>query len=184
LRYQEIIEACWTGYQQQGMKKKGDRQVPNCVPVQEATDIFLDNAAREMMAVLFTMGAGLSYGVYLKIRNKLDRYQGYQIVSALENKGVTMNRETYLKVKPALDQFRQALKDNNGAEAKALAKGIEQMIIMGKLSAPEPQAADAAKERGSQEKVNEKWSQKYKSSINCANPKGFSQKAHCAGKKK
>ncbi len=30
----------------------------------------------------------------------------------------------------------------------------------------------------------EKWSQKYKSSINCAAPKGFSQKAHCAGKKK
>ena len=32
--------------------------------------------------------------------------------------------------------------------------------------------------------VTEKWSQKYKSSINCGNPKGFSQKAHCAGKKK
>jgi hypothetical protein len=32
--------------------------------------------------------------------------------------------------------------------------------------------------------VNEKWSAKYKSSINCADPKGFSQKAHCAGKKK
>jgi hypothetical protein len=32
--------------------------------------------------------------------------------------------------------------------------------------------------------VTEKWSKKYKSSINCANPKGFSQKAHCAGKKK
>jgi hypothetical protein len=32
--------------------------------------------------------------------------------------------------------------------------------------------------------VNEKWSAKYKSSINCANPKGFSQKAHCAGRKK
>ena len=30
----------------------------------------------------------------------------------------------------------------------------------------------------------EKWSKKYKSSINCNNPKGFSQKAHCAGKKK
>jgi hypothetical protein len=35
MRYQEILEACWTGYQQQGMKKKGDRQVPNCVPVSE-----------------------------------------------------------------------------------------------------------------------------------------------------
>jgi hypothetical protein len=35
MRFQEILEACWTGYQQQGMKKKGDRQVPNCVPVEE-----------------------------------------------------------------------------------------------------------------------------------------------------
>jgi len=32
--------------------------------------------------------------------------------------------------------------------------------------------------------IDEKWSQKYKSSINCANPKGFSQQAHCAGRKK
>ena len=32
--------------------------------------------------------------------------------------------------------------------------------------------------------VTEGWSQKYKSSINCSHPKGFSQKAHCAGKKK
>ena len=29
-----------------------------------------------------------------------------------------------------------------------------------------------------------KWSKKYKDSIDCNNPKGFSQKAHCAGKKK
>ena len=32
--------------------------------------------------------------------------------------------------------------------------------------------------------VTEKWSEKYKRSINCSNPKGFSQKAHCAGRKK
>ena len=32
--------------------------------------------------------------------------------------------------------------------------------------------------------VKEEWSKKYKSSINCSHPKGFSQKAHCAGKKK
>ena len=32
--------------------------------------------------------------------------------------------------------------------------------------------------------VEEKWSQKYKDSIDCNNPKGFSQKAHCQGKKK
>ena len=28
------------------------------------------------------------------------------------------------------------------------------------------------------------WSKKYKKSIDCNNPKGFSQKAHCAGRKK
>ena len=33
-------------------------------------------------------------------------------------------------------------------------------------------------------KKNEGWSDKYKKSIDCNNPKGFSQKAHCAGKVK
>ena len=32
--------------------------------------------------------------------------------------------------------------------------------------------------------MSEKWSKKYKDSIDCNNPKGFSQKAHCQGKKK
>jgi hypothetical protein len=32
--------------------------------------------------------------------------------------------------------------------------------------------------------VAEAWSAKYKRSINCSHPRGFSQKAHCAGKKK
>lgn len=32
--------------------------------------------------------------------------------------------------------------------------------------------------------VSEEWSAKYKRSINCARPRGFSQRAHCAGRKK
>jgi hypothetical protein len=32
--------------------------------------------------------------------------------------------------------------------------------------------------------IEEKWSQRYKRSINCSNPRGFSQRAHCAGRKK
>lgn len=32
--------------------------------------------------------------------------------------------------------------------------------------------------------LDEKWSEKYKRSINCSNPKGFSQRAHCQGRKK
>ena len=40
------------------------------------------------------------------------------------------------------------------------------------------------KKKLSKEPIDEKWSQKYKKSINCNNPKGFSQRAHCQGRKK
>jgi hypothetical protein len=40
------------------------------------------------------------------------------------------------------------------------------------------------KETKEQDEVTEKWSEKYKKSIDCSNPKGFSQKAHCDGRKK
>jgi Domain of unknown function (DUF6321) len=42
----------------------------------------------------------------------------------------------------------------------------------------------AEQEIAREKMLAEKWSQKYKSSINCSHPKGFSQRAHCAGKKK
>jgi len=34
----EDKDPCWKGYEMIGMKKKGGRKVPNCVPVEEATD--------------------------------------------------------------------------------------------------------------------------------------------------
>ena len=33
-------------------------------------------------------------------------------------------------------------------------------------------------------KIGEDWTKEYKGSINCNNPKGFSQRAHCQGRKK
>ena len=54
---------------------------------------------------------------------------------------------------------------------------------MGKTS----EAAVYRKFINSMKKKTEKmegWSDKYKKSIDCDNPKGFSQKAHCQGKKK
>jgi len=35
--------ACWDGYKQVGMKKKGGKMVPNCVPVSEIEEIVEDN---------------------------------------------------------------------------------------------------------------------------------------------
>ena len=34
----EMENPCWKGYQMVGTKKKGDREVPNCVPNNEAAD--------------------------------------------------------------------------------------------------------------------------------------------------
>jgi hypothetical protein len=36
--YEEDMEECWKGYTQKGMKKKGDKMVPNCVPMEEEND--------------------------------------------------------------------------------------------------------------------------------------------------
>jgi hypothetical protein len=35
---QQLDEKCWDGYQQQGMKNKGGRQVPNCVPTESVVE--------------------------------------------------------------------------------------------------------------------------------------------------
>jgi hypothetical protein len=52
--------------------------------------------------------------------------------------------------------------------------------LMKRFDMTREQAIELLKKKG----LAEEWSQKYKSSINCSHPKGFSQKAHCAGKKK
>jgi hypothetical protein len=41
-----------------------------------------------------------------------------------------------------------------------------------------------AEQQSESEELDEKWSTKYKRSIDCSHPKGFSQKAHCQGRKK
>jgi hypothetical protein len=53
-----------------------------------------------------------------------------------------------------------------------------------KTSETSKQLNNFKKSVGEEIEIDEKWSQKYKSSIDCSNPKGFSQKAHCQGKKK
>jgi hypothetical protein len=35
----DVVEACWQGYRQAGMKKKGKRLVPNCVPEESTSEL-------------------------------------------------------------------------------------------------------------------------------------------------
>ena len=64
----------------------------------------------------------------------------------------------------ALDTLLNKLSNKFGAQAKDF-----------EWSSADPMSEDY---------IEEKWSQKYKRSINCAHPKGFSQRAHCQGRKK
>jgi hypothetical protein len=63
------------------------------------------------------------------------------------------------------------------------AKAVEDIMacVAGKIWADEIKKLNETEEL---ESLKEKWSAKYKKSIDCNNPKGFSQKAHCQGKKK
>ena len=38
-KWDNEMQKCWTGYKQEGMKDKGGRMVPNCVPVKKAHDV-------------------------------------------------------------------------------------------------------------------------------------------------
>jgi hypothetical protein len=73
-------------------------------------------------------------------------------------------------VKKQISKFEELALAANRAGDDAKCKQYQQKI-------------QALKQKMSQG-VAEEWSKKYKSSINCSHPKGFSQKAHCAGKKK
>ena len=78
--------------------------------------------------------------------------------------------------------------------------GIVRAIQKGEMAPTTPETAKAAadmkksdvkdfastkhKKLPEKKVTKEGWSDKYKKSIDCNNPKGFSQRAHCQGKKK
>jgi hypothetical protein len=37
-KWDNMQKSCWSGYEQQGMKDKGGRKVPNCVPIKKSAD--------------------------------------------------------------------------------------------------------------------------------------------------
>ena len=70
---------------------------------------------------------------------------------------------------------------------KKLVDNVESSLRRNKDNTPETSLQiDKFKKsvQSEESEIDEKWSKKYKDSIDCSNPKGFSQKAHCQGKKK
>ena len=75
-----ISERCWTGYRQAGMKKKGDRMVPNCVPVeedQELTEVDMSPGALQKWAksdAAQRIRVGFEFEMYFPDTVDADRY--------------------------------------------------------------------------------------------------------------
>lgn len=132
----QLDEKCWDTHRQVGMKKKGGRMVPNCVP-------------------------------------KESQEQSQQCPEC----GGAMYPETMITEK----------KDACYYKVKASAKVWPSAYASGRLVQCRKRGASnygKKSESVAEDTLDEKWSKKYKSSINCSNPKGFSQRAHCAGRKK
>ena len=78
--------------------------------------------------------------------------------------------------------YKQGVAEGNaflGALNTARKNNLEYFIVDGKKY-----KVKKNKKIVKEEELTEKWSKKYKRSIDCSHPKGFSQKAHCAGRKK
>jgi hypothetical protein len=98
-----------------------------------------------------------SKGIYTDFLKGLSKY--YNIISDQDNNNAA--REIYKKLGAAYDHKTEKHT----------------------LSRPNQGVAEDSDQKNTND-LYEKWSQKYKRSINCNNPKGFSQRAHCQGRKK
>ena len=78
-----------------------------------------------------------------------------------------------------LDRAEKRLKKQGVAEGSE-----EYCDACDRVITKKPHVCPGSQGVAEEQELDEKWSQKYKSSINCANPKGFSQRAHCAGRNK
>jgi hypothetical protein len=77
-----------------------------------------------------------------------------------------------MKTKESMVSDLENKMDDEMSKAGVYSKGVEGMMAVN----------DFKNSLGEESEIDEKWSKKYKDSIDCKNPKGFSQKAHCQGK--
>ena len=101
------------------------------------------------------------------------------------NSGAGKHADKKKAVKQGVEKHKKPVEIDEDYELlQAVAESMERSGYEFTEAANLAQQAAIAIAKKKKKSVEEEWSQKYKSSINCSHPKGFSQKAHCAGKKK
>ncbi len=116
--------------------------------------------------------------------------------SGVLSKGGSDASLEYLDLKSSIPEEKVIKKPKKKSNVKDLVGKTKMNLPIGKLYSMGKTESKEATGSGSaggyeqplfsttKKEIEEKWSKKYKDSINCKNPKGFSQRAHCQGKKK
>ena len=102
-------EACWTGYKQVGMKKKGDRMVPNCVKedIQEAD-------LKEFKKMIVTIKDPIKRANAIKDIQRFGKGTGFRIDKMSDGKSFRIDGKG-----ADLNKFATDMKNFYGAEIKA-----------------------------------------------------------------
>lgn len=139
---EDILEACWPGYKQVGLKKKGDRMVPNCVKedsLQEAK--MSDAAALKALKALATNGKNektksFANGVikfYAKNKSFTpDQIAGLQNI--MKNAGFQMAKEQVIG--KGMSKINKLMEKRNLTKAGAGEEGTDELVTNYKKETP------------------------------------------------
>src|SRR6056300_2028582 len=119
----ELSDACWTGYKQVGMKKKGNKQVPNCVP--EAYDIGHDYAQHTLKVTPGQDGYDPNYqgGSY---KPSVENTSGEQVVTRPMTTDISVKDiNDWSTSKETIDKYRERYKEE---WQKKLSEVVSKMI--------------------------------------------------------
>ena len=119
----ELSDACWTGYKKVGMKNKGGKQVPNCVP--EAYDIGHDYAQHTLKVTPGQDGYDPNYegGSY---KPAVDGTSGEQVVTRPMTTDISVKDiNDWAVSKETIDKYRERYKEE---WQKKLSEVVSKMI--------------------------------------------------------
>ena len=169
---QRLDAKCWKNKHKEGTKIKGGVRVNNCVPNES-----LDEDWNKV--------------------NKQDKTNGLssKAVKAYRRENPGSKLQTAVTTKPSKlkpgskaakrrKSFCARMSGNKGPMKKPNGKPTPKALALRRWNCESIEEMQQMINEAEQVIKEQKWSKKYKDSINCSNPKGFSQKAHCAGKKK
>jgi hypothetical protein len=128
-KWDNVAKACWVGYEQRGMKEKGGRMVPNCVPVGKTYDMKDDIEKAKSVSV----GDHVTFGVP-KPPDKTESAHG--VVERVERSGTVNIAGTNEKVEASADNpvavIRVYATDEKGKRTKTdrrVAKPVKSLRV-------------------------------------------------------